>query len=250
MTNPVNSAYLEQVAETGDIKSVRALMENLLQLQMDETVMEFGFGLGDVIASLATYLTSGEAIGIDIDPDMVSLARDRHQASNLTFKEMDLLRLDQPEASIDAVLIERTLQHLQKPLGALEIAHRILKSEGRIVIFEPDWGTLTAPADHQVTQTILNSIRIPTPHMGRHLLPLMEEAGFQSIVIVGMVGILHSLKEADAIFQLQKCAEWAVGDRSITENQADQWWRQLQEADDKPGFMASISGFVAYGEKS
>lgn len=67
-----------------------------LQLRGDETVLDAGCGTGRVTARLLERLPRGRVIGVDLDPEMVSLARQRLPAGT-TVIESGLLDLSLPE---------------------------------------------------------------------------------------------------------------------------------------------------------
>jgi len=65
---------------------------------------------------------SGRVVGIDISEKMISLARDAAAAYDLpvSFRVGDLRNMDIPDASFDAVRIERTLQILDTPAQVMD----------------------------------------------------------------------------------------------------------------------------------
>ncbi|HEX9116917.1 MAG TPA: methyltransferase domain-containing protein, partial [Anaerolineae bacterium] len=67
-----------------------------LALAPDERVLDIGCGDGKVTAALAGHVPQGRALGVDVSPEMIRLARARHpQAAypNLSFLLMDARRL-------------------------------------------------------------------------------------------------------------------------------------------------------------
>ncbi|HYT10093.1 MAG TPA: class I SAM-dependent methyltransferase, partial [Mycobacteriales bacterium] len=69
-------------------------------------VLDLGCGVGDLTARLAQLAGDGEVLGVDADPDMVAIARQRAQSSRLRFAVARAQELDRvlPARSIDVVV--------------------------------------------------------------------------------------------------------------------------------------------------
>jgi len=108
----------------------RARLENLL---------DAGTGTGRILELLASHIERG--LGIDVSPEMLSIARDRLAKAGATHCQVrrgDVYRLPFASASIDsgfdAVIFHQVLHFLDDPQGALREAIRVTKPGGKILI--------------------------------------------------------------------------------------------------------------------
>ena len=106
-------------------------------LQRGERVLELACGPGGVgIAAAAIVGPSGSVVLSDIAPEMTAIAAERAKTAgllNVTTREVDLERIDYPEAAFDKVLCREGLMLVPDPASAVREARRILRPDGRAV---------------------------------------------------------------------------------------------------------------------
>jgi arsenite methyltransferase len=107
-------------------------------LREGETVVDLGSGGGlDVFLAARKVGPAGRAIGIDMTPEMLDLARKNAEKSGLTnveFHRATIDRLPLPDASVDCVISNCVINLApDKPAVFREIA-RVLKSGGRLAV--------------------------------------------------------------------------------------------------------------------
>jgi arsenite methyltransferase len=107
-------------------------------LRPGETVVDLGCGGGlDVFLAAAKVGPAGRAIGIDMTPEMLELARRNAQQSGVTnveFHAASIDRLPLPDASVDCVISNCVINLASdKPAVFREIA-RVLKPGGRVAV--------------------------------------------------------------------------------------------------------------------
>ena len=148
-----------------------------LQLRGDETVLDAGCGTGRVTARLLEQLPRGRVIGVDLDPEMVGLARQRLPAG-VTVIESGLLELSLPEP-VDVIFstaaFHWVLDHdelfgrlagllrpggrlvaqcggagaLQRVIDAAGAVAQEPRWQGQLAAFSPDWYFATAAETEQ-----------------------------------------------------------------------------------------------------
>ncbi len=105
-------------------------------------LLDIGTGTGRMLELLAPQ--AERAIGIDVSPEMLAIARDRLQSQTLTQAQVrlgDLYRLpfadagtSDNEAGFDAVLLHQVLHYLDDPGAAVAEAARVMRPQARLLI--------------------------------------------------------------------------------------------------------------------
>lgn len=108
------------------------------ELRPGEVVVDLGSGAGLDVLRAASYVGSaGWALGVDMTPEMVALAR-RNAASlgvrNARFVLGDLESLPLPEGFADVVVSNCVFNLVPDKPRAFREAYRVLKPAGRLVI--------------------------------------------------------------------------------------------------------------------
>jgi ubiquinone/menaquinone biosynthesis C-methylase UbiE len=107
----------------------------LLPVPFGGRMLEIGCGRGVALPSLAALCAPIRLVGVDIDPDLVEIAR-RHAARWRVDAELlvaDARALPFPAESFDVVLDFGTCYHIDHPDIALREIARVLASGGRFI---------------------------------------------------------------------------------------------------------------------
>jgi ubiquinone/menaquinone biosynthesis C-methylase UbiE len=131
---------------------VSAWMIDAIAPQPGHTVLDLGAGPGDT-GFLAAELIEpgGTLICSDVSPEMLSVAQRRAEAfglRNVRFRQIDAEAIDQPAASLDAVLCRWGYMLMADSEAALRETRRVLRLGGRLALAawaEPEanpWTTL------------------------------------------------------------------------------------------------------------
>ena len=161
------------------------------QMRPDMRVLDAGCGPGSITCGLAGWVPDGQVIGIDAEPAVLDHARRRAREQGLTnvsFEPSDVYELGFADASFDVVYAHQLLQHLGRPVEALQEFQRVLKPGGIVAVRDADYGTMTHfPLEPDIDRFFEIYARVARanggePDAGRRLLAWVQGAGFASPV--------------------------------------------------------------------
>jgi SAM-dependent methyltransferase len=159
-------------------------------LRPGEVVVDLGCGGGlDVFLAAAKVGPSGRAIGIDMTPEMLALARQNAAKGNngqgfpnVEFHQATIDRLPLPDASVDCVISNCVINLApDKPAVFREIA-RVLKPGGRLAVSDI---ALKKPLPTEIGQDVMAYVgciagAVPIEEYRRQL----TEAGFAAVEVI------------------------------------------------------------------
>jgi SAM-dependent methyltransferase len=191
-------AVLELRASDSQQQEMRETYFLDLALRPGTLAVEIGCGTGAVTRALAGRSQVVEAIGVDPSPYFLDKARElARDVSDIAFVEGDARALPLDDASADLVVFHTTLCHVPGPERALAEAHRILRDDGQLVVFDGDYATVTfATGDHDPLQACADAAVAFLVHdrfLVRRLPALLGSAGFRLVKLRG-----HSYVESPA----------------------------------------------------
>lgn len=234
-------------------RSVKEESFQLLQISPGDIILEIGCGpLDDVHILAEQCCPGGLVIGSDISSSLVTLAKKATHTPNLSFIRMDGQYSAVREGVCDAVREDRVLQHVKNPEQVIDEMYRILKPGGRCVLFEPDWENFIIDGiDETVTRSIHNfwSDQFACGHVGRKIRRFCLNAGFIDVQVYPRTMIMHTLKEAEAIFTVSENAIRAVSAGQVSQKAAEEYIADLRTMDQKGLFFGSFTGYLVSGNK-
>ena len=162
-------------------------------------VLDLGCGAGDV-SFLAAELVgpAGSVVGIDVDPQVLAVARERAKASGLThvkFEERRHRQLSSPQP-FDAVVGRFVLIYQADPVATLRQVSSLVRSGGVIVVQEPDFrvGISTSPPValwQQLHHWIAETFRRGGVHydIGGRLYHVFRQAGLPGPTVIEHIAV-------------------------------------------------------------
>ena len=114
---------------------VASRLVELAHPKKGEHVLDVGTGTGLIAHEIAAKVKPGTVIGIDLSDRMLSVARARKGTTvNTQYLGMAAEHLVFRPATFDLVTMGDALAYLADPFTALEEAHRVLRTGGRLVV--------------------------------------------------------------------------------------------------------------------
>ncbi|MGN5376958.1 methyltransferase domain-containing protein [Streptomyces lasalocidi] len=209
-------SYLDRLATSGLGRSYKRRMLDALDLRAGHRVLDLGCGPGTDLEQLAQAVTStGAAIGIDHDQNMVDAARERTAGQAVVdVRHADIHELPVPDRTVDRARTDRVLQHVTDPLTALGEIRRVLRPGGRLVMSEPDWETLAVDhPDSDLTRAYTRHVAervVRNAGIGRQLARLATESGFTVPTVIPVTPVFRDVQVADKILGLERTTRRAV----------------------------------------
>ena len=166
------------------------------------------------------------------------------------FRLGDAHELDFPTDYFDGARADRVFQHLEDPVREVQELVRVTRPGGRIVVADPDYGTLVVDSgDRNATEEILRSRYARNRWMGRQLRAMFIKAGLVQVEVRGVVAFLTSFPMADQIMELTRSAREAVDDNRVPASRAAQWLDELRDSDGDGTFLASVNAYIVVRRK-
>lgn len=144
-------------------------------------VLDVGTGTGALLPHLAERLGEGGSIlAIDPSAGMLREAAKKDPPSCCSFDHICFEEVCAADGSFDRVMMNAVFPHLEDKESALEKAHRLLKTGGRIVISHPI-GREAVNRKHQKAGGAVEDDRVPETN---ELELMLKGAGFVNIQII------------------------------------------------------------------
>ena len=101
----------------------------------DAEVLDAGCGVGYGSAFLGDV--AAHVVGVDRDEPAIAYASARYGRPNVEFRVGDVVALDFPDASFDAVCSFETIEHVEEPDAFVAEAARVLRPAGVLLVSTP-----------------------------------------------------------------------------------------------------------------
>ena len=107
-----------------------------LEIPPDCRILDVGCGSGWAVYEMSRYATKGRLVGVDISPAMVAKANSSYgEPDRVTFMHGDAEQIPLEDNSFDLVVSFESVFFWPDLSKALIEIHRVLASDGRVVIF-------------------------------------------------------------------------------------------------------------------
>lgn len=155
-------------------------------------VLEAGCGVGAQTITLARNSPNARITSLDISETSVMQARDRLWEAGLTqvrFLSGDIFQLPFESESFDHIFVCFVLEHIPRPVAAMDCLKTLLVPGGTITVIEGDHGSTyfypDSIAAHKAIQCQVELQRRAggNADIGRALYPLVDAAGFYDIQV-------------------------------------------------------------------
>ncbi len=155
-------------------------------------VLEVGCGIGAQTITLVRNSPQAHIISFDISESSVAEAKDKIEEAgfkNVSFQRCDIFKLPFKPESFDHIFVCFVLEHLARPVAALNCLKDLLKVGGTITVIEGDHGsTYFYPDSEAAHKAIQCQVELQkraggNANIGRALYPLLSAGGFSAIQV-------------------------------------------------------------------
>lgn len=230
--------------QTATARARRAFVREQLDLTADEAVLSIGCGPGFEPAELAAETAANRVVGIDSNPTMLAIARDRCPDS-VPLVRGDATSLPVRDGAFDAAVSVQVYEYVEDLDAALSELHRVLAPTGRGVVYATDWESLVWRADNEArAQRVLDAwdehcIR---PRLGSRLAPALRAASFDITEIAPYTLLLTELSQDSFAHYLLESVRDFVSPQLGTEV-ARHWAEDLRTRDRRGESFFSLTQF-------
>lgn len=210
---------LDFVDDLPAAKALRSRSYELLQLAPGAAAVDVGCGPGRAVSELAER--GMRAIGVDLDDEMISVAKERYPT--VDFRVATAYDLPLNTGEVAGYRADKVFHQLADAEKALFEAARVLQPGGRIVLAGQDWDTYVIDSDQpELTRTIVHARAnlLPNPRAARRCRNLLLECGFEEVKVE-----IHTAVFTDGMILplLTGTAHAALDSGAITQEQHDSW---------------------------
>ncbi|MHB1681422.1 MAG: class I SAM-dependent methyltransferase [Bacilli bacterium] len=228
-------------------------------------VLEAGCGVGAQTVTLAENSPHALITSIDLSQVSVEAAMQRAVAAgvaNVHFLQADIFALPHELGTFDHIFVCFVLEHLSRPVEALQILKNHLRPGGTITVIEGDHGSVFFHPDsesaHKAIQCQIELQRRAGGNamIGRELYPLLLDAGYRSIhVSPRMVcvdsskpGLVEGFTKKTFTAMIEGVRESAVSAGIIETREFDRGIRHLYRTAESDGVFC-YTFFKAVGQR-
>jgi ubiquinone/menaquinone biosynthesis C-methylase UbiE len=227
----------------------------VLGVAQGSKVLDVGCGLGiDAVTMGRMVGGSGRVVGLDASHAMIAEARRRSEGLGLPVEFVlgDARRLEFRDGTFDCARVDRSLQHIPDPALALAEMARVTRRGGRMMAFEPDWGTFAvSSSNRRITRKVLNLFcdNFKSGWIGRYLYSIFRECGIEEISVNPKVLMITDFRMGDKVWDITRNAYQAQSMGLISKKDADDWLCELRALDAEGRFFACHSCFMVSGRR-
>jgi SAM-dependent methyltransferase len=238
-------ARLDLVDSLPAVVELRARSYELLAPAPAVCVVDVGCGTGRGVAELCRR--GVDALGVDRDPTMVAVARQRWPES--AFVRADAYDLPLPDGAARGYRADKLYHVLDDPGRALTEARRVLAPGGRIVLVGQDWDGFVIDSDRPELTRALVAARadaLPSPRAARAYRGLLLDHGFADVTVEAQTAVLTDARMWPLITGL---ADVARRTHALSDDEVDAWVQEQERRACSDRMFLAIPLFVAAGAR-
>jgi ubiquinone/menaquinone biosynthesis C-methylase UbiE len=244
----------EALYRTPDVAAQRAATLAKLRLDEGDSVIDVGSGPGFLAESMADIVgPSGRVLGIDISAQLVQRSVQRNQRAWLSYRLGDAVRIDEPDASFDALACTQVAEFVPDVDRALAEAFRVLKRGGRSVFVATDWDGVLWHTDEPARMAAVMKAWEPHcahPRLPRTLADRLRAAGFvvDDVTVFPIVNLCWS-DDSYSKGMTPIIAEFVAKRGGIESGELEAWAAEFARLSEEGRYFFCTSRFIFSASK-
>lgn len=251
--------YLDGVRALSSIGQIDDTLAGIVQRMGARRIVEIGCGTGDLLVRLTDACTPpAEGLGVEKSAGLTQEATARHgHLGHLQFVVHDfneaggraeLADIGYSAGSVDAIVLNRVVQHLKTPEALLGNALPLLRAGGVVIVSDVDWYTLKLNhPDGATTEMVIgdHANSILNPSAGSASASLLRAIGLADVrTELQLTHQVRGFALADQLFVLSSAVTRLVDAGRLTRDAADAWMRAARSQRD---FVAELTQTIVVG---
>lgn len=243
--------YLRNVGASDWAQRYKRRSFDLIGVRPGARIIDIGCGLGTDVRAVAEIVGgSGRAVGVDRDPRMIERAGEVKPPIELECA--DAAELPYEDGAFDGARMDRVLQHAGNAAVAIAEMRRVLRTDGRAVCIEPDWGTYAPDlADRALVRRVLDARAdaFSDGWAGRTLYRHFHQAGFRDVRVEPFHALMTDYATAAKSVDLAHAHVIGLTRGRLEDDEAQRWQQLVARASEASTFFAAISFFMVSGTR-
>ena len=248
------SRLVEEFNASAGATARRAKILEALDLKRGFHVLDVGSGPGHQVFEMSSVVgDSGRIDGVDSAESALDIARHRcSELDNVNFQLGEASMLPFADATFDAVMSSQVFEYLDDVAGAIAEMFRVLKSGGRVLIHDSDWGAFlwhSSDPDRMARIMTIWDGHLADPHLPQSLGRKLTDAGFKNVGAEPVVHVETSYDPNSVSAILMKFVVGYVVSQGVSQSEADDWADDLRALGSSGDYFFNHNEYIFTADK-
>ncbi len=248
------SRLVEEFNASAGATARRAKILEALALKPGFRVLDVGSGPAHQVFEMSSVMgNSGRIDGVDAAESALDIARQRcSELDNVNFQLGDASNLPFDDATFDAVMSSQVFEYLDDVSGAIAEMFRVLKSGGRVLIHDSDWGALLWHSSDPERMARIMKIwdgHLADPHLPQSLSRKLTDAGFKNVRAEPVVHVETNYDPTSVSAILIKFVVGYVVSQGVSQSEANAWADDLKALGSSGDYFFNHNEYIFTADK-
>jgi ubiquinone/menaquinone biosynthesis C-methylase UbiE len=248
------SRLVEEFNASAGATARRARIIQALALKPGDRVLDVGSGPGHQAFDLSSIVgTTGRIDGVDPAESAIGISERRcSELGNVNFQFGEASKLPFDDATFDAVMSSQVFEYLDDVAGGLAQMFRVLKSGGRVLVHDTDWGAVlwhSSDAGRMARIMEVFEGHLMDPHLPQSLGRRLADAGFKNVRAETIVQAETDYDPGSVSAILMKFVVGYVVSQGVFQGEVDAWADDLRALGSSGDYFFSSNEYIFTADK-